>query len=162
MAFQFRMSSLRNEEDTLALLVWLFELPPSAITVDNWVVTVPPTIEAFHVYDACAAMGTYIYWSEHLFGDRYGITLRKETYPISVKGYDVMYKMGNHPMEERGWDFKKGKQSIPKSSGKLTTCGDLDYRRYHRKNLPIKFTTTSTEYDPADIVWLTNFNKPYY
>ena len=131
MAFQFRMASLRNEEDTLALLVWLFELPPSAITIDNWVVTVPPTIEAYHVYDQCNAMGTYTYWSEQLFGDRYGITLRKEPYPISAKG----------------WDFKK--ESGYRS--KFQNRGYIEYRH--------KFNTT--KYHPADIEWLINFNRGY-
>ena len=161
MALKFCISTMVNDEDTFALLVWLFELPPSAIKLEDGLVKVPATIEAIHVYDQCVSTGRHVYWSEQLFGHRDGICIRLEPYHPDTKSYELLRKMaGNHPIDgvykpsKRGWDFEKGLgyretgNPVPlintgikfqRNSNGLGYIGG----RYRHKDLPIKFVASS-------------------
>jgi hypothetical protein len=180
MALKFNMTTLVDDEDSFALLVWLFELPPSVIKLEDGLVTVPATIEVIRVYDRCKSRGRFWYWSEQLFGNRDGICLCIEPYTMDTKGYDLLRKVaGNHPIDgmcnptKRGWDFKKGLGyretglPVPMSNSGIkfqTNSSGLGYRggQYRHKDSPIRFVAAATQYDPADIDWLINFNRERY
>jgi len=90
---QFHMSTILGYEDALALLVWLFELPPSVINVKNSVVTVACTEEVLHVYNLCTTSRPYRFSAPKVIHSREVILLRQEnpyTYKIKGKNYTEM------------------------------------------------------------------------
>jgi hypothetical protein len=67
-----------TSEDQLALLVWLFEVPPSSILLEGSKVTVPATREILNIYDNyCTTRNAYKFSAPKVIGTKYGIMLRR-------------------------------------------------------------------------------------
>jgi hypothetical protein len=65
-------------EDQLALLVWIFEVPPSKIVIEGSKVTVPATYEIQNIYDNyCTTRNAYKFSAPKVIGTKYGIMLRR-------------------------------------------------------------------------------------
>lgn len=65
-------------EDQLALLVWIFEVPPSSIVIEGSKVTVPSNQESRNIYDNyCTTRNAYKFSAPKVIGTKYGIMLRR-------------------------------------------------------------------------------------
>ena len=65
-------------EDQLALLVWIFEVPPSSIVIEGSKVTVPANQESRNIYDNyCTTRNAYKFSAPKVIGTKYGIMLRR-------------------------------------------------------------------------------------
>jgi hypothetical protein len=135
------MTTLLTYKDALALLVWLFELPPSKIKVDNSIVTVASTEIALHVYNYCTTTRPYRFSAPKVIHSPVGILLRQEyTYTPNLKGYKMLRQISDYPIYGV-WNSSK--------------CG-LDFdRRIGYKNYT---EIAPTNYDIADIDWFSEFN----
>ena len=152
---KFHIYTLINDEDVFALLVWMFELPPSKITFVDGIATVPSTIEALHVYDACTEIQKYRYSAAHL-----SIYVRRMPFQRDSKAYDLMRKMaGGHPIDgdwnrsKRGWEFNSGlgyrETGLPVSMSNAgikfqTNRAGLGYTGGRYRDSPIRFVATTT------------------
>jgi hypothetical protein len=107
-----------SDEDQLALLVWLFEVPPSKIIIEENKVTVPSTLESRFIYNAfCTTHESYKFSNKDVIGTNYGIMLRRFAmqYTVDHKGFQMLNNMSNgHPIEgmwnpvSRQWEFEEG------------------------------------------------------
>jgi len=107
-----------SDEDQLALLVWLFEVPPSTICIEGSKVTVPTTPESRFIYNAfCTTHEPFKFSQKDVVGTNYGIMLRRFAMPFMVDrtGFHMITNMSDrHPISGdwnpkfRQWEFKKG------------------------------------------------------
>jgi hypothetical protein len=124
-----------TEEDQLALLVWLFEVPPSNIIIERNKVTVPSTLETRFIYNAfCTTYESYKFSNKDVTGTNYGIMLRRFAMPYMIdhKGFNMIHNMSDrhpiagmwNPMSQQ-WEFEEGLGyrntgiTMPVSSGKF-------------------------------------------
>ena len=105
-----------SEEDCLALLVWLFEVPPSDIHIEGCKVTVPSTYLSRFIYNAYCTYA-YKFSRKDVIGTNYGIILRQFSMPY-ITNYTGFWLLNNvsfgHPISgqcipvTRRWEFKSG------------------------------------------------------
>ena len=164
---RFRISaSFLSSDEELALLVWLFELPPSGITFYKDIVSVECTNQTKLIYNLCTPTRAYRFSAPEVVKTRFGIVLRQEKpYTTDLKGYNMLRKVsGDYQLAgiwnpfKHGWDFDFGLGvdetgvTTPLSIAEMkfqrnrNGLGYINGRRYRHKDLPINFVAASIKY----------------
>jgi hypothetical protein len=117
-AFHCTFGALAYDQ-TLSLLVWLFEIPPSKINIHYRKVEVPVTPTTKNIYMNCIKHGSYKCTAPKVISSPFGIVLRKfvasPEYTPDQTAYNMLIAMsGGHHIEgewntsNNSWEMSTG------------------------------------------------------